>query len=234
MYCNFKCVYVCISKFYFKITYVGPNPSKLGKSQNLKNPITCSQVKKNTELAKFVAQNEIGSLEPKRTVTVKEKVTKDNFENIFNKDKTNIIFQSDNISLEETLTDQFETARTSSLSDSNNWFNSNLETNSSIICGSVDQDETLKNETSYIDNEDISLLSSTIIPENTVEERTKINLSENSLTHKKICNHNSGDNSRDNEQIEQTVHNNSEENVNPIINATNTRSLRKFSAIIGK
>ena len=35
----------------------GPNPSELGKSQNQENPITHSQVKKNTELAKFVAQN---------------------------------------------------------------------------------------------------------------------------------------------------------------------------------
>ena len=77
---------------------------------------------------------------------MKEKVTKDNFENITNKDK---------------------------------------KTNSNIICGSIDQDETLKNETFYIDNEDLSLLSSTVIPENAVEERTKINLSGNSLKHTK-------------------------------------------------
>ena len=70
----------------------GPNPSELGKSQNQENPITRSQVKKNTELAKFVAQNQTGPLKPKRTVTAKEKVTKDKFENISNKDKTNISF----------------------------------------------------------------------------------------------------------------------------------------------
>ena len=149
-----------------------------------------------------------------------EKVTKDNFENISNKDKTNISFQLDNISLEKTLTfEQFETAGTSNLSDSNNWRNSNSKTNSSIICGSIDQDEILKNETTYIDNEDISLLSSTIIPKNTVEERTKTNLSENSLKGQTILSNNdSDDNSTDNEQMEQTVHNNPEENVNPIIN----------------
>ena len=128
----------------------GPNPSELGKSQNQENPITRSQVKKNIELAKFVAQNQTGPLKPKRTVTVKEKVTKDKFENISNKDKTNISFQLDNISLEKTLKfEQFETAGTSNLSDSNNWLNSNSKTNSSIICGSIDQDETLKNETTY-------------------------------------------------------------------------------------
>ena len=119
----------------------GPNPSKLGKSKNQENPITRSQVKKNTELAKFVLQNHTGPLKPKRTVAVKEKVTKDNFENISNKDKTNISFQSDNISLEKTLKEQFETAGTSSLYDSNNWLNSSLKTNLSIICGSSDQDE---------------------------------------------------------------------------------------------
>ena len=153
----------------------GPNSSELGKSQVQENPITCSQVKKNIELAKFVAQNQTGPLKPKRIVTVKEKVNKDKFENISNKDKTNISFQSDNISSEKTLTfEQFETAGKSNLSDSNNWLNSNSKTNSSIICESIDQDETLKNETTYIDNEDISLLSSTIIPKNTVEGRTKI------------------------------------------------------------
>ena len=82
-----------------------------------------SQVKKNTELAKFVARNQIGPLKPKRTVTVKQKVTKNDFENISNKDKTNINFHSDNICLEKTLTVQFETAGKSSLSDSNNWPN---------------------------------------------------------------------------------------------------------------
>ena len=148
-----------------------------------------------------------------------EKVMKDNFENISYKDKTNINFQSDNIFLEETLTEQFETDGTSSLTYSNNWSNSSLKIDSSIICGTINQDETLKNETTYIDNEDISLLSSTIIPENTVEERTKVNSSENSLTRKTIIsNHDSDDNSTDNEQIEQTVHNNPEENVNPIVN----------------
>ena len=76
-----------------------------------------------------------------------------------------------------------------------------------------------KNETTYINNEDISLLSSTIIPRNTVEEKTKINLSEKSLTRKRITsNHDSDDISNDNEQMEQIVHNNPEENVNPIIN----------------
>ena len=76
---------------------------------------------------------------------MKEKVTKDKFKNISNKDKTNISFQLDNISLEKTLTfEQFETAETSNLSDSNNWLNSNLKTSLSIICGSIDQDETLK------------------------------------------------------------------------------------------
>ena len=111
----------------------GPNPSELGKSQNQANPITRSQVKKNTELEKFVAQNETGPLKPKRTVTVKEKVTKDKFENISNKDQTNISFQLDNISLEKTLTfEKFETAGTSNLSDSNNWPFPNSKTNSSI------------------------------------------------------------------------------------------------------
>ena len=183
----------------------GPNLTELGKSQNQENPIMRSQIKKNSELAKFLARNQTGPLKLKRTVTVKEEVTKDNFENI---------------SLEKLLTfEEFETAGTSSLSDSNNWYNSNLKTNSSIICGIINQDETLRNETTYIDNEHISLLSSTVIPENTVEERTKINLSENSLTHKRITsNHDSEDISTDNEKIEQTVHNNPEENINPIIN----------------
>ena len=108
----------------------GPNPSELGKSQIQENPITRSQVKKNTELPKFVGQNPSGPLKPKRTVTVKEKVTKDKFENISYKDKTNISFESDNISLEKTLAfEQFETAGTSNLSDSNNWLNSNSKTN---------------------------------------------------------------------------------------------------------
>ena len=56
-----------------------PNPSKLGKSQNQENPITRSQVKKNTVLAKITAEIKTGPLKPKRTVTVEEKVTKDNF-----------------------------------------------------------------------------------------------------------------------------------------------------------
>ena len=151
---------------------LGPDPSESEKSQNKWNPIKHSQAKKNTELAKFVAHDQTGPLKPKRTVTAKNKETKDNLENISNKNKTNISFQSDNISLEKTLTsEQFEAAGTSSLSDSNNWFNSSLKTNWSLICGSIDQDETLKNETTYMDHEDISLLSSTMIPENTVEER---------------------------------------------------------------
>ena len=64
------------------------------------------------------------------------------------------------------------------------------------ICGSTDQGETLKNVNTYIDNEDISLLSSTAIPENTVEERTKINLSENSLTCKSIASNHDSDKNR--------------------------------------
>ena len=40
----------------------GPNPSELGKSQIQENPITRSQVKKNTELAKILAQNQNGLL----------------------------------------------------------------------------------------------------------------------------------------------------------------------------
>ena len=54
----------------------GPNPSELGKSRIQENHITRSQVKKNIELAKFVAQNQTGPFKPKRTVTVKEKVIK--------------------------------------------------------------------------------------------------------------------------------------------------------------
>ena len=51
----------------------GPNPSELGKSQNQKNPITCSQVKKNTELAKFVAQNQTCALKRKKNSYCEEK-----------------------------------------------------------------------------------------------------------------------------------------------------------------
>ena len=89
----------------------GPNSSELEKSQNQENPIRRSEVKKNTELAKFVLQNQIGPLNPRRIVTVKKKVTKDNFENISSKEKTNLNVQSDNISLKKTLTDQFEITR---------------------------------------------------------------------------------------------------------------------------
>ena len=56
-------------------------------SQNQGNPITRSEAKKNTELAKFVAQNQTGSLKPKRTVTLKEKVIGDNLKYISNEDK---------------------------------------------------------------------------------------------------------------------------------------------------
>ena len=42
----------------------GPNPSELGESQIQENPITRSPVKKNIELAKFVAQNQTGPLKP--------------------------------------------------------------------------------------------------------------------------------------------------------------------------
>ena len=77
----------------------------------------------------------------------------------------------------------------------------------------------MKNETTYIENENISSLSSTVMPENVVKERSKIYLSENSPTHKKITsNHDGDDNYTDNKQKEQTVHNNPEENINPIIN----------------
>ena len=101
----------------------------------------CSEAKKNTELAIFVAQNQEDPLKPKRSVTVMEKVAKDHFENISKKDETNISFNSDDVSLEKTLTSrQFESTGTTSLSDSNNWFDSRLKTNSSIICGSIDQD----------------------------------------------------------------------------------------------
>ena len=73
---------------------------------------------------------------------MKKKVTKDKFEKISNKNKTNISFQLDNISLGKTLTfEKFETDGTSNLSDSNNWLNSNLKTNTSIIRGSIDQDK---------------------------------------------------------------------------------------------
>ena len=50
----------------------------------MKREKSSSQVKKNIELAKFVAQNQSGPLKPKRTVTVNEKITKDKFENISN------------------------------------------------------------------------------------------------------------------------------------------------------
>ena len=131
----------------------------------------CPSIEAPAFIHRFIGtlQNQIGPLNPKRTVTVKKKVTEDNFENISNKDKTNSRFWSDNIPLEKTLRDQFKTAGTSSLSDSNDWVNSSLKTNSSIICGSIDEDKTFKNETTYIDNEDIILLSWTIILENTVE-----------------------------------------------------------------
>ena len=43
----------------------GRNPSKLGKSQNQENPITRSQVTKNTELAKLVEQYQTGPLNQK-------------------------------------------------------------------------------------------------------------------------------------------------------------------------
>ena len=103
-----------------------------------------------------MAQNQTDPLKPKRTITLKAKVTADNSENISNRDKTNISFQSDDVFVEKTVTShQFESAGTSSLSDSNNWFNSSLKSNSSIICRSIDQDETLNNETTYIDNENI-------------------------------------------------------------------------------
>ena len=52
-----------------------------------------------------------------------------------------------------------------------------------------------------------------------VNDRTKTNLSENSLTRETILsNHDSDNNSPDNQQIEQIVHNNPEQNVNQIIN----------------
>ena len=103
--------------------------------------MTRSQVEKNTELAKFVTQNQIDPPEPKRRITVKEEVTEDNFENISKKEKKIAVFVSDNIFLDKTLTfEQFETDRTSSLSYLNDSFNSSLKTNSSIICGSIDQD----------------------------------------------------------------------------------------------
>ena len=93
MYCNFKSVSIYVSvDFILQQPMSGPNPNELGKSQIQENPITRSQVKKNNDRAKFVAQNQTGPLKPKRTVTVKEKVTKDNLENISNKDKTNISF----------------------------------------------------------------------------------------------------------------------------------------------
>ena len=68
----------------------GPNPSEIGKSQNQENPITRSQDTKNTKLVKFVAQNQTGPPIQKRTVTVKENVSKGNFENVSNKNKRNI------------------------------------------------------------------------------------------------------------------------------------------------
>ena len=43
----------------------GPNSSESGKSQSQENLITRSQVKKNTELAKFVAQNQTSPLNQK-------------------------------------------------------------------------------------------------------------------------------------------------------------------------
>ena len=55
----------------------GPNPSELGKSQNQENPITRSQVKNKYWTCKICGTNQTGPLKPKRTVTVKEKVTKD-------------------------------------------------------------------------------------------------------------------------------------------------------------
>ena len=104
---------------------------------------------------------------------------------IFSNNKLSITF-IDNIFSKKTLTEQFETAGRSNWSYSNNWFNSSLKTNSGIIWESIDQDQTLKNETTYIGNEDIRLLSSTVIPENKVEERTIINSSENSLSRETI------------------------------------------------
>ena len=64
-------------------------------------------------MQKFVTKNQTGPFKPKRTITVKEMVTKGNIENIIIEDETNISFQPDNISLGKTLS------------------------NSSIICGSV-------------------------------------------------------------------------------------------------
>ena len=106
-------------------------------------------------------------------------------------------------------------AETSSLFILNNWFNWSSQTNSSIICISNNQDETSTNEATYIDNEGVSLLSSSVVPKNAIEERTKIILSGNLLTCKSITsNHDSDDKSTDNDQIEQVVNNNPDENVN--------------------
>ena len=64
---------------------------------------------------------------------MKGEVTKDNSENISNKEIINISFQLDNISSEKPIPlKPFETAGISSLFKSNSWLNSNSKTNSGI------------------------------------------------------------------------------------------------------
>ena len=66
--------------------------------------------------------------------------------------------------------DQFEAARTNSLlSSSNDLFDSSVQTYSSSICGSINHDKILTNKAAFIDDEDISSLSSKIVPKNTIE-----------------------------------------------------------------
>ena len=70
---------------------LGPNSFELGKSLKTKKTLLRAvKLRKILNLKILWHKAKQVCLKPKRTFTVKEKVTKDNFENISNEDKTNI------------------------------------------------------------------------------------------------------------------------------------------------
>ena len=155
----------------------GPKPNELEKINPKTTPVTRSQTKQNTDLAKIVTQNQIGPPKSKRNTQIKfnqgDEISGKSSSPSLSQSRTNTTYSSQTSSLNETLaTDKnFSTEISGSESSFDNWSHSSIDPDLSYISGSKNQDNTLVNESTNFDIE--NAFSSTVII-NTEEIETAV------------------------------------------------------------
>ena len=151
--------------------------------------ITPSQAKQDRQLAKIVDLNQKGSLKIK-PITNRESLNDNKCQNIPHlipaEPELDNTLKLDDSSLDKTLINNQSIS--SENSEKTSGFHSSFCPNLSIVTGSSNQDQTLKNELSYFD--EFNLLSSTVI---TIDNKTLKERLETSLARKSIVSNNDSD-----------------------------------------